>query len=279
MMNHHSPRKHVAQHGFQLKELVCLVAVTGLLGTVQLASLASGREGSTAERCRDNIRRLTQAWLMYADDNAGRLVPNNGSGPDHPRGTWVAGWLDWTPSFDNINTDYLVASEKTGKYGLLGPYVRRDASVFRCPADASTTMIVGRTYNRVRTVSMNNWMGGDAYCGVSHLYSEYRVQSEISQPAQRWVISKELVAAINDAWFPVRMHEEYIVDYPAAMHSGGDWFGFSDGHVEFRRWIDPRTLPAFRSGESLRLNVPSPGNPDMAWLRERTTDKKPGAPL
>jgi len=279
MINHHSSRMPSDQRGFQLKELLCLVAVTGVLASVQVASLANGREGSTAERCRDNLRRLTQAWSMYSDDNAGRLVPNNGSDPNHIRGTWVAGWLDFTSSFDNLNTDYLVSFERTGNYGHLGPYVQRDASVFRCPADASTVEFAGRRYNRVRTVSMNNWMGGDAYCGVAQFYQENRAQSEISRPAQRWVISKELVAAINDAWFPVRMHEEYVVDYPAAMHSGGDWFGFSDGHVEIRRWIDPRTMPSIKLGELIPLNLPSPGNVDMAWLRERTTDKKPGAPL
>lgn len=275
------PTRHSrnAEGAFQLKDLVCMLAILALLGAVQLASFAGHRDGSSSETCRNNLRRLTQAWLMYADDNAGRLAPNNGSDSNHPRGTWVPGWLDWTSSFDNINTDYLVAYEKTGNYGHLGPYLARDISVFRCPDDASTVMIAGRSHNRVRTVSMNSWMGGDAYCGQAQFYVEHRTQSEISRPAQRWVFAKELVAAINDSWFPVRMQQEYVVDYPAAMHSGGDWFGFSDGHVEFRRWIDPRTLPAYSAKELIQLNVPSPGNPDMAWLRERTTDKKPGAPL
>lgn len=268
-----------AERAFQIKDLICLVGVIGLLAVVQVSSLAGGRDGSQAEQCRNNLRRLTQAWLMYSDDNAGRLVPNHGSNPNSVRGTWVAGWLDWTSSFDNINTDYLVASEKTGKYGLLGPYVQRDVSVFRCPSDASTVQIGGRYYNRVRTVSMNNWMGGDAYCGQAQFYTEFRNQSEISHPSQRWVIAKELPGAINDSWFPVRMHQEYVVDYPAALHGGGDWFSFADGRVEFRRWVDSRTTISWFPGDLIMLNVPSPGNPDMAWLRERTTDKKPGAPL
>ena len=282
-MNAKHLRPPAAQRAFQLKDLACLLAVIGLLASVQLASLANGRESSVADRCRDNIRRLTQAWQMYSDDNLGRLVPNNGNvgggGSGNSQKSWVSGWLDFSSSFDNINTDYLVAAEKNGNYGHLGPYVQRDVSVFRCPADASTVLISGRWFNRVRTVSMNNWMWGNAYCGASQYYQVNRAQSEISRPSQRWVIAKELVAAINDAWFPVRMDQAYVVDYPAAMHSAGDWFGMVDGHVEFRRWVDPRTMPATQAGVNIPLNVPSPGNADMAWLRERTTDKKPGAPL
>ncbi len=284
-MNAKHLRPQAAQRAFQLKDLACLLAVVGLLTSVQLASMANGRESSVADRCRENIRRLTLAWQMYADDNLGRLVPNNGNvgegGTADSQKSWVSGWLDFTSSYDNINTDYLVAAEKTGNYGHLGPYVRRDVSVFRCPADASAVLLSGRWFNRVRTVSMNNWMGGNAYCGGNggDDYRAYRGYSEISKPSQRWVIAKELIAAINDAWFPVRMDQAYVVDYPAAMHNGGDWFGMVDGHVEFRRWVDPRTMPATQVGVQIPLNVPSSGNPDMAWLRERTTDKKSGAPL
>ena len=59
-----------------MRDLVCVLAVAGLLASVQVASFAGGRDGSQAEHCRDNLRRLTQAWLMYSDDNTGRLVPN-----------------------------------------------------------------------------------------------------------------------------------------------------------------------------------------------------------
>ena len=282
-MNAKHLRPQAAQRAFQLKDLACVLAVVGLLASVQLASLANGRESSVADRCRDNIRRLTLAWQMYSDDNLGRLVPNNGNvgegGTADSQKSWVSGWLDFSTSFDNINTDYLVAAEKNGNYGHLGPYVRRDVSVFRCPADASDVLITGRWFNRVRTVSMNNWMGGNAYCGGGYNYNENRAQSEISRPSQRWVIAEESPASINDGLLLVRMDQEYIVDYPSAQHSGGTWFGFTDGRAEFRRWVDPRTLPGYRASELIPLNVPSPGNADMAWLRERTTDKKPGAPL
>jgi prepilin-type processing-associated H-X9-DG protein len=278
-MNANHLRGRPGRRAFQIKDLACLLAVIGLLASVQLATLAGSREGSQADQCRANLRRLAQAWSMYADDNAGRLPPNNGSSPDHPQGTWVAGWLDLSSSFDNINTDYLIAHEKAGKYGHLGPYLQRDVSVFRCPSDASTTLLVGRYFNRVRSVSMNSWMGGSAYCAGNggNQYVNYRSVAEISQPARRWVITEELSAGINDSWFAIRLGDmvggKWLVDYPGSFHSGGAWLNFADGHVEFRRWADPRTIPTIPLGQPVWFQVAmNPPNPDIAWLQERTSE-------
>jgi prepilin-type processing-associated H-X9-DG protein len=273
-MNANHFRGRPDRRAFQVKDLACLLAVIGLLVSVQLATLASSREGSQADQCLANLRRLAQAWSMYTDDNDGRLPPNNGASPS-PRGTWVAGWLDFSSSFDNINTDYLVAHERTGDFGHLGPYLQRDASVFRCPADATTTLIAGRYYNRVRSVSMNDRMGSETFGGGDQ-YVNYRTYADLSKPSQRWVIGEELSASINDSMLMIRMdigNGGWIVDYPGSYHSGGTWFSFADGHVEFRRWIDPRTMPSIKAGELVPHHVPmNPPNPDIAWLQERTSE-------
>jgi prepilin-type processing-associated H-X9-DG protein len=62
-----------------------------------------------------------------------------------------------------------------------------------------------------------------------------------------------------------------MVDYPASYHNGAGGFSFADGHSEIRRWVDPRTTPQLRRGQPLPLNQPSPNNPDVLWLQERST--------
>jgi len=260
--------------GWMLRDCCTVVAVVSLLLVVTMASASRNEADGSALACRDNLRRLIQAWQMYADDHAGRIVPNNGSDPNQLRGTWAAGWMDYQ-STDNTNTTFLVNPEAhQGRTGLLGPYLQRDASVFLCPADYSTVTLAGRVHRRVRSVSMNNWMGGDAYCGQSHLFREYRNQAELTSPANRWVLMDERPDSINDSWHAVRMHEEYLNDFPGFFHSGGAWLAHADGQVAHRRWIDSRTVPSMRAGEFLPLIVPHPGSLDMAWLRERTTELK-----
>jgi hypothetical protein len=267
--------------GWTLRDCCTVVAVVSLLLVVTLASASRNEADGSALACRDNLRRLIQAWQMYADDHAGRIVPNNGSDPNQPRSTWAAGWLDYQ-STDNTNTAFLVNPEAyQNRAGLLGPYLQRDASVFRCPADYSTVTLAGRVHRRVRSVSMNNWMGGDAYCGGSGGgdYRAYRALSEITHPADRWVIIEERPDSINDSWHAMRLGDKMggwqLVDYPGNFHGNGAWISFADGQVVFRRWTDRRTLPSFKVGEFLPLQVPmNPPNPDVAWLQERASELK-----
>ena len=44
---------------------------------------------------------------------------------------------------------------------------------------------------------------------------------------------------------------------------------FADGHAEMHRWLDPRTTPPV-TGAILAHWNDSPGNADLAWIRERT---------
>ncbi len=63
-----------------------------------------------------------------------------------------------------------------------------------------------------------------------------------------------------------------FVDFPAFYHNSGNWLSFADGHVEHHRWTDPRTLQGFQAGALIPLVVDSPNNPDLDWIRERTTE-------
>ena len=62
-----------------------------------------------------------------------------------------------------------------------------------------------------------------------------------------------------------------IVDFPASYHNDAGGLSFVDGHAEIKKWKDPRTRPVLRTGVGLPLNVPSPNNPDVFWLMERST--------
>jgi prepilin-type processing-associated H-X9-DG protein len=254
--------------GFTVRDLSASLAILALLLSVQLPLLGGGNAGSRAARCSENLRQLIQAWLMYAGDNRGRITPNHGSVYDQQ--TWVAGWLDYTSSYDNINPDYLINDSKNGMYGLLGPYLR-GIEPFRCPSDTSQVVIFGRRHFRVRSYSMNNYMGGSAWAGQIQ-YREFVREADISglPPSQAWVLQHEREDSINDGFFIVEMVDR-IVDFPSSDHAGGTYLAFADGHVEHHVWQDPRTNPELIKGNLLALGVPSPDNADLDWLRARTT--------
>jgi prepilin-type N-terminal cleavage/methylation domain-containing protein len=270
--------------GFTLIELLVVIALIAVLAALLLPALSKAKAKGQGIQCLNNLRQLGLAWTMYVDDNGQRLPPNK---PFRWEDTWVQGWLDFTSSFDNVNTDYLVNFDKTGTYGHLGPYLNNTA-VFKCPADKSQVEIFGRPHSRVRSVSMNGWLNAPNYwaLNVAPQYRNNKVLSDLSwpPPAKTFVVLDEREDSINDGYFAVAMVDsltysdgpgsEWIIDFPGSYHNGAAGFNFADGHSEIKKWLDPRTKPQLKKDTPVDLNVPSPGNLDIAWLRERTTGRR-----
>lgn len=273
MKRHVYPSIHESPKAFSRVDLLVTLAIVITLIVIQLPLLGNTKSSSQATRCADNLRRLIQAWTMYADDNRGQLVPNNGSlAPDDDRQTWVNGWLDFTSSLDNINTKYLVGSEQDGRYGLLGPFLKRDTTVFRCPADRSRVTIFGHLANRVRSYSMNNWMGGATFNQETG-FKVYHKLDDITRPdpSSAMVMVEEREDSINDGVFVVSMSDVGVwIDYPASRHDGGMNLSYADGHVGFRPWQEQSTIvPSFPvfPGNLISFGDLATNNRDLLFLR------------
>ena len=98
----------------------------------------------------NNTRQMALAWIMYADDNAGKPAPNvdgatapaiAGESANSP--CWVAGVLTLnTASTDNTNTAMLLDNTAYPYGAYLGSLIKT-AAAFKCPADRSTATIHG----------------------------------------------------------------------------------------------------------------------------------------
>lgn len=273
---------------FTLVELLVVIAVVAILAGMLLPQLAKARGRAAGLECLNHQRQLQIAWLLYADDNSGRLVPNWGNaeaGKDENSPSWVAGWMDYTSSSHNTNVHYLVRPGEGDRPwgGLLGPY-SRDPHLYRCPADRSWVEIGGTRHPRVRSVSMNlymgaNWLGPLAQQGLDAGYFIYRKLGDFYAlpPTQAWVLLDEHEDSINGGGFVVdvirRDGAAQIWDVPASYHHAAAGFSFADGHAEIRRWRDPRTIQPVRR-ETISTRTPAPFSVDVAWLQDRTTARE-----
>jgi prepilin-type N-terminal cleavage/methylation domain-containing protein len=147
---------------FTLIELLVVIAIIAILASLLLPAMSKGKTQAHKGFCINNYKQLHLAWHLYTDDHNG-VFPRNyqgnaGTAPEGP--CWVAGEMSYTPNrTDNTNTFWLLNS-----FGGIGPYLK-DAKPFRCPADSSKALINGLYYPRVRSVTMNDYIGTDFWEG------------------------------------------------------------------------------------------------------------------
>ena len=258
---------------FTLIELLVVIAIIAILAALLLPALAKAKTKAQGIQCLNNLNQLSLSWILYADDNADRIPPNNISEAD-PKKTWVVGWLDYARAVtDNTNVVNLMNS-------LLWPY-HKTFAIWRCPADHSMSKHGGRLIPRVRSISMNCWLNSDVAFMDLNQYKVMRKIADMQNPgtAGTWVVTDEREDRVNNGFFAVDMtgfnprnlNSLHLVDVPASYHNGAGGVTFADGHSEIHRWLDPRTKPPIKPGQDLPLTAASPSNRDVIWLQERST--------
>ena len=247
----------VALAGFTLVELLVVVAIIGILAALILPTLS--RAGSQGKRvsCQNRLRQLAVCAQMYAADNNGKLAEN---GPGEQREhNWVFG--NMKAFQDATNRVWLQES----KFFPYAPHV----DLFRCPADPS----VVRGISRVRSYSMNGWVGGRSM-QTAQRQSSFRTflgETELAAigPSIIWVLIDEHEASIDDSFFLVTMDDRRpFASFPANRHGGGYSLNFADGHVEAYKLRDPESQSFGVEGARF-----SPRNIDWIRLKLVSTSK------
>jgi prepilin-type N-terminal cleavage/methylation domain-containing protein/prepilin-type processing-associated H-X9-DG protein len=252
------------KRGFTLIELLVVIAIIGILAGLIMPAMAKAKGKGHRVSCLNNLKQLSISWFSYSQDHDGMLPetyffhPNGGVNTN----AWVRGSVDdMRDVFQQVEPGVLDSTNVMSlKLGTLWPY-NTSAGIYRCPSDRSMT--VGTP--RIRSYSINSWMGGYPLPGQD-TYRVFRRETDIiaPPPSKAMVFVDEHEKSINEGWFVVDMLGRAMFDVPANRHDGTFTLSFADGHVEAWKFQDQTSkqwsylpVPANRDSERLRWSASS----------------------
>lgn len=244
--------------GFTLIELLVVIAIIALLMGILMPALQAVKEQGQRATCLSNLRQLMIAWIMYADSNEDKIVNGDTGEYDgiHRNETpWVQ--TDWASGMTESEKQEAIQEGALWKYC-------KDMKVYKCPrinraVSGSEQGKVFRTYAVVDSMNCTNALDME---GVNMI----KKRMQIPHPTYRVVFLDDggTSPAAMGGW-TVYIQEDKWWDPPPVRHGDGTNFSFADGHSEYHKWEDPRTI---EFGKKIPPSARSPvqdGNVDIRW--------------
>jgi prepilin-type processing-associated H-X9-DG protein len=195
---------------------------------------------------------------MYADDNDGRLAPNNvkgALGEEASDDSWVVGNARRDRDYRNIENGKLYKYNKS-------------PLIYRCSADRSFP-IGARNLLRTRSYSIST--------GIAHENNQkplkyVRTYSQLTDPmpANASVFLDEDPYSIQNGAIGIEPREPQHWNLPASTHNNAGTITFADGHAELWRWRDKYIADGSR--ELKRRFDLNPNNSDVT-IRSSPQDR------
>ena len=232
--------------GFTLIELLVVISIIALLLSILMPSLRKAKQMAQRTVCLSNEHQLGLAWVLYTDNNDGKLVgawtgygdPQSGQDLDPSQGGEM-GWVDWNahgPFGTTYRDDEQQQQIDDIQNGVFYPYAQTE-KVYKCPARAKKGQF--RSYSIVE--SMRGWVEG-ILVRPQDTRAKLRVTKAINirSPSRRAVFLCE-GAPSKSGWL-IWYHKPQWSDPIPIRHGEGTALSYADGHSDAVKWKNTETI-------------------------------------
>jgi prepilin-type N-terminal cleavage/methylation domain-containing protein len=261
--------------GFTLIELLVVIAIVALLAALLMPVLRSAREAGRRAACMGHLRQMQLAWQTYAEDHDGFIVCGIAAWVYQPS---VIGrtWLVDVPLSTSAPRSR-AGAEALMRTGAFAPYVG-NVKIYRCPSQYQIARALTTADDPSKEyvqwfppygiVSPMNTLTPDRRAeweaefikvhGPSRIPACITHLSQLSPPgASRRMVFLDTGSPSLGAMRGGFGGAEYCIIDPAITtlkgwtlggsgapihHSKGTCTSFADGHVQYWKWKDPRTV-------------------------------------
>jgi len=200
------------RNGFTLIELLVVIAIIGILAGMLLPALAKARQTAKRAACLSNVKQITMACIMYANDNDEQL----------PFGLSLDQDLQYiTDTSTNRYIQDIIAPQIANIVGHI-------QQVFKCP-----------NAQIIPTAADPNWLRETNACdyryncyAAAHDTTQYNTPSHGTAPGRR-------ISAVANSAAAILLADMVWPDWqPGWLPHDGVNCGYVDGHAE---WVSSQT--------------------------------------
>ncbi len=278
-----APKNQSKSYGFTLIELLVVIAIIAILAAMLLPALARAKLRATLAVDMSNQKQIAAGTQMYVGDNNDRLPQLAYSDPAGFRragGFWLLDTGGALLSGSTSQAACLADVEYCLKTNNLLAAAVPNPDVFHCPGDV-------RFKNSIGSGNTVCW-AYDSYAVTSNVssnkFSDWYVKlAQIKRPTDTMTFVEQAdsrgynAGSFDSSSAPSPTQYGYE-DLFATYHGAVNTFGFADGHVEQRKWLDPVILAVGKlanqsgvmayayGGDNVLGLTPSQGTVDAGWL-------------